>query len=394
MTKLLIKLFVKDYKETDNGVVRGRYGLLSSVVGIIINLLLATFKIIVGALFSMVSITASGFDNLTDCGSNIVSLISFRVSAKPADREHPFGHARIEYIASMIVAMLICVLGIELIISSAQKIFEPVAMVFQIIMIVSLGVSILFKIWLFFFYRKISKTIDSEVLRAAATDSLSDCLTNAAVIVSILISHFSGFNLDGYIGLAVAVVVIIAGIKIFKTTMNELLGEAPTKETIRKIKDIIFSHTGVFGVHDMIVHNYGPSRTYASVHVEVDADKSILESHDLIDVIEREISNKLKINAVIHMDPIVIDDPEVNTMRETTRELVRSVDNSYSVHDFRMVKGITHTNLIFDVAIPFESKAKEENVMSQIDAKIKEISEDYFTVITVERQVGLEEKDN
>ncbi|MEG1706764.1 MAG: cation diffusion facilitator family transporter, partial [Clostridia bacterium] len=256
------------------------------------------------------------------------------------------------------------------------------------------GVSILFKIWLFFFYRKISKTIDSEVLRAAATDSLSDCLTNAAVIVSILISHFSGFNLDGYIGLAVAVVVIIAGIKIFKTTMNELLGEAPTKETIRKIKDIIFSHTGVFGVHDMIVHNYGPSRTYASVHVEVDADKSILESHDLIDVIEREISNKLKINAVIHMDPIVIDDPEVNTMRETTRELVRSVDNSYSVHDFRMVKGITHTNLIFDVAIPFESKAKEENVMSQIDAKIKEISEDYFTVITVERQVGLEEKDN
>ncbi|MEG2158393.1 MAG: cation diffusion facilitator family transporter [Clostridia bacterium] len=394
MTKLLIKLFVKDYKETDNGVVRGRYGLLSSVVGIIINLLLATFKIIVGALFSMVSITASGFDNLTDCGSNIVSLISFRVSAKPADREHPFGHERIEYIASMIVAMLICVLGIELIISSAQKIFEPVAMVFQIIMIVSLGVSILFKIWLFFFYRKISKTIDSEVLRAAATDSLSDCLTNAAVIVSILISHFSGFNLDGYIGLAVAVVVIIAGIKIFKTTMNELLGEAPTKETIRKIKDIIFSHTGVFGVHDMIVHNYGPSRTYASVHVEVDADKSILESHDLIDVIEREISNKLKINAVIHMDPIVIDDPEVNTMRETTRELVRSVDNSYSVHDFRMVKGITHTNLIFDVAIPFESKAKEENVMSQIDAKIKEISEDYFTVITVERQVGLEEKDN
>ena len=388
MTELLCKLFVKDRENIGSPEVRRAYGTLASVIGIIVNILLAAGKIVVGLLFGAISLAGDGINNLSDAGSQIISLISFKMAAKPADRDHPFGHARIEYVASMIVSFFIMLVGFNLFRESVEKIFDAEQVTDDSnvwLMVGVLAVSILFKLWLVLFNRRIAKKIDSAVMRATAADSLSDAGASTAVLIAMLIFKFTGVDIDGYMGIAVAIVIFIAGIKILNDTKNSILGEAPSEEIVESIKDIVAEYPDALGIHDMIVHNYGPGRTMASLHIEVDGSKSVFESHDMIDVIERRLYEERGVQASIHMDPIVADDEEVNKMKALVCEKVKSIDERLDIHDFRFVKGVTHTNLIFDVYVPFEIKQSDEEIKKTIADKMFEVDKSYFTVVTVDR---------
>lgn len=391
MTKLLLKMFVKNYKDTDSAVARKSVGTLSSVVGIALNTLLSALKIAVGALFGLISVLADGLNNLTDCGSNVVSLVSFKLSSKPADKEHPFGHQRIEYVAGMIVAFIVLVLAFELGTESVTKIValckgESEEITFSWWTVAVLSAAVLVKLWMFFFNRKLGKTYNSDLLKATALDSISDVAATGAVLVSVIISHYAKVNLDGVMGLAVSLVIAIAGIKILKGTSGHLLGEAPDKELIEEIEERIKKYDGVYGIHDLNVHNYGPNKFYASVHVEVDAAVSILDSHDMIDGIERDFAENTNIILVIHMDPIVLNDPELDEYRREILQIVKSLDPTFDIHDFRMVKGPTHTNLIFDVAISYDTKLTKDEIAEYIQDKVTETHSDVYVVPTIERQ--------
>ena len=388
MTELLCRLFVKDRENTGSPEVRRAYGTLASIVGIIVNILLASGKIVVGLLFGAISLAGDGINNLSDAGSQIISLISFKMAAKPADRDHPFGHARIEYVASMIVSFFIMLVGFNLFRESIEKIFDESQVTDSSniwLMVVVLAVSILFKLWLVLFNRRIAKKIDSSVMRATAADSLSDAGASAAVLVAMLILKFTGFDVDGYMGILVAIVIFIAGIKILNDTKNAILGEAPSEEVIGQIKAIVAEYPDALGIHDMVVHSYGPGRTMATLHIEVDGSKCVFESHDMIDLIERRLYEECSVQASIHMDPIVADDEEVAKMRELVREKVKDIDERLDIHDFRFVRGVTHTNFIFDVYVPFEIKQTDDEVKKAIADKIFELDESYFTVVTVDR---------
>ncbi|MGN1207300.1 MAG: cation diffusion facilitator family transporter, partial [Eubacteriales bacterium] len=305
MTNLLCKLFVKDHQNLEDPRVRARYGVFSGIVGILVNLLLFAGKLIVGVIFSSVAIMADAFNNLSDAGSSIVSMVSFRISAKPADRDHPFGHARIEYLASMIVSFLILLIGFELITESIGSIRNPSDSPIDIIAMVILGASILMKVWLFFFYRGVGKKIDSGVLKASAFDSLSDVISTSAVLVTTIIIHFTGFTiLDGIVGLIVACLIIVGGIKILRENMNSILGEAPSEEIVDGIREVVREYPEALGIHDLIVHNYGPGHTIASLHIEVDGTQDLFALHDVIDNIERQMREQLQIECTVHMDPI------------------------------------------------------------------------------------------
>ena len=381
-------MFVKDRENIKSPAVRRSYGTLASVVGIIVNLVLAAGKIAVGMLFGAISLAGDGINNLSDAGSQIISFISFKMAAKPADRDHPFGHARIEYVASMIVSFFIMLVGWNLFRESLEKIFdaEQVTDGSNVwLMVAVLAVSILSKLWLVFFNRKIAKKIDSSVMRATAADSLSDAGASTAVLIAMLIFKFTGVDIDGYMGLAVAVVIFVAGIKILNDTKNSILGEAPSEEVIDGIKAIVAEFPEALGIHDMVVHSYGPGRFVANLHIEVDGSRDIYESHDMIDLIEKRLNSELGILSNIHMDPIVVDDAENDAMKAFVIEQVKAVDERLDIHDFRFVRGKTHTNLLFDISAPFELKMNNAEIIKAVQGKITEKKTDHFIVVNVDR---------
>ncbi len=388
MTELLCRLFVKDHKNTSDPHVRASYGTMVSIVGILVNLLLFGAKITIGTIVASVAITADAMNNLSDAGSQIISLISFRISAKPADREHPFGHARIEYVASMIVSFLVLLIGVELLKESIAKIFSPELPERSWVAVGILGGSVLFKLWLGFFNRKIGKRIDSGVMRATAADSLSDALSTSAVLIcTLLLLLFPSWNvnLDAYMGIVVAIFILIAGIKILLESKNSILGEAPSGEVVKEILETVKEYPEALGVHDMVVHNYGPGHIIASFHVEVDGEADIFVSHDVIDTIEQRLRRDFGIEATIHLDPIVTNDEEVAQLREQTAACVKRVEDCLQIHDFRFVKGESHSNLIFDVTVPFEIKRSDEELKCAISNEISKLNPSFFAVITVDR---------
>lgn len=385
MTNFLVHTFVKEYDKTSSPIVRGRYGLLAGFVGLACNILLFSLKILVGLLFGSIAIIADAVNNLSDAGSCIVTLIGFRLSNKPADEEHPYGHARVEYIAGMIVSFSVLLLGVQLMGSSVQKIFQPDAVEFSWLSVAVLCMAILIKFWMGLFYKKIGKAIDSTAIIANSADSMNDVYATGAVLLSTLLGKVTGWQLDGYAGGLVAVFIIISGIGLVRETLNPLLGAAPTQELVDKIENKLHSYDGVLGTHDLMIHNYGPERCFASVHVEVCAKEDILKSHDMIDNIERDFWEDLNIHLVIHLDPVVTDDEETNRMREVVKGILQELDEQLSMHDFRMVKGNTHCNLIFDVAVPPRYKMSDKELRALIDGRVKAYQEDYFTVITIDR---------
>lgn len=389
MTNLLLKLFIKDYNNTSDNSVRQKYGFLSGIVGIIVNIILATIKLIIGITVNSISITADAVNNYSDAGSSAVTLIGFKIANRPADEEHPFGHGRYEYIAGLIVSFVVLIFGFDLMKTSVERIFNPVSLNFSIIAVVALSVSILGKIWLAFFNKKLAKAINSPTMSAVATDCISDCAATAVTIVSLLISHFTSINIDSYLGICVAVIIFIAGINIIKETLNPLIGQAIDKETADKIRGELMSYEGIIGMHDLIIHSYGTNNTFGSVHAEVPANCNILEIHDTIDTIEREIKRKFGIEISIHMDPLVTDDKFVDEMKEMTFHLLSEIDDNISFHDFRVVSGPIHTNFIFDVVMPHSMKYSESEFIKIISDKFTEKNENYFAVVTVDRSFVL-----
>ena len=387
MTKFFFKTFVKGYVdgEKNSPEVRRACGSAVSIVGIIANIFLAAFKMLAGILSGSISITADAMNNLSDAGSQVVSFISFKISGKPADRDHPFGHARIEYVASMVVSFIVLLVGFELMMDSVAKILAPEPTNPGTLVIVILAASIAVKLWLFVFGRSAAKKINSDVVKAAATDSLSDAIATSAVLVSTIICSTTGLNTDGYMGVIVAVIVMIAGIKILNETKNSILGSAPEPELIDEIVRITREYPEALGIHDMVVHNYGPGNTIASFHVEVDGMQNVFHTHDVIDTIEKRLFLELSVRATVHMDPIVTDDERVTELREKVAALVITVDERLNIHDFRFVEGVTHSNLIFDVNVPFELKMSDEDVKRAISLKVSELDPKFFTVMTVDR---------
>ena len=385
MTEFLYRLFTggKCLSKSD---ARQRIGTWASIVGIITNVLLFAGKFLMGTLVGSISMRADGINNLSDAGSSVISLISFKISSKPADRKHPYGHARIEYVASMIVSFLILHIGLDFLMESIDKLLHPTSTEFSIVSIVVLGVSVLIKLALALFNSSLGKKIDSDVMKATAADSLSDALATTAVLISMLVMRFAGFDTDAYMGIIVAAIILVAGIKILAETKDHILGTAPDAEIIEAVHGIIRRYPEALGIHDMRVHNYGPGRTVASFHVEVDGSGDIFALHDAIDNMEKQVAEELSIECTIHLDPIVTDDERVSSLRDAAKRKVQEIDERLNIHDFRFVEGHTHTNLIFDVVAPFELKMSDEELVCAVGTKIKEISPDYFTVIAVDRE--------
>ena len=385
MQKFLIKRFVKNHEDIRSVKVREQYGKLTSIIGVCINLLLFATKFIVGTIFGSVSITGDAVNNLSDAGSSVISFISFRMSGKPADHKHPFGHARIEYIASSVVAVVILLIGVELFQKSIDKIQNPSDIHFSLITTVVLLLSIALKFWLYRFNMNLSKRIDSSVMQATATDSISDVLTTSTVLISTILSPLIGFQLDGYMGIGVTIFIMVSGFRILKKTMDHVLGKGPSAELIELIDTYIRKHIGVIGIHDLVVHDYGPNRNFASAHVEVDAKVDIMESHDMIDNIEREIELEYGIHLVVHLDPVIRDDPYVDDLRQFTEQVIASVDDTMSLHDFRIVRGQTHSNLIFDITVPFLCRMTDGLIIEEVQNKIKREDKKLHAVITIDR---------
>ena len=388
MVSLLSRLFIKNYKNTSDPRVRRDYGTLVSILGLIFNVILFGAKFAVGVIAGSVAIRADAVNNLSDAGSQMISFISFRISSKPADREHPFGHGRIEYVASLIVSFLVLHIGLDLLMESINKIREQAPSSKSWVSVAVLGGSIAVKLWIAYFNTKIGKRIDSSVMRATAADSISDVMSTGAVLVSTLVMLLFPsvtLNLDAYIGVIVAVLIMVSGVKILLEAKDSILGGAPSEEVIRQITEVADSCDGVLGIHDLEVHNYGPGHVIAALHVEVDGAKDIFESHDMIDNLEKRLRSECGICATIHMDPIVTDDEDVNRLRRQVTEVIASLGEGMNVHDFRFVRGNTHTNLIFDVAVPFECKLSDEEVRREVSSAVSQLDPSYFTVITVDR---------
>lgn len=362
--KFIYRLFIKDYQDIQNPKVKASYGKVSSIVGILLNVFLFAIKFLVGNLFHSVSIRADAFNNLSDAGSSVISFASFIFSSRPADEEHPFGHERLEYICSLVVSLLILLFSYELISSSIDQILHPKPLQFSLVMIGVLAISIIVKLFMYFYNTRYGKLISSSVMRATAIDSISDVMATSAVLIALIISKFSGLQLDGYMGIVVALFIAKSGIDIIRDTMNNILGEAPDPDFIQQTVSELLSYNGVLGVHDLVVHSYGSNKTFITAHAEVSAKENILVSHDLMDVIEKDFKEKKNIDLVIHMDPIDTDDPFTNELREKTKAMVKRIDESLSMHDFRVVKGHTHNNLLFDVVVPFNFKYSNEQLLA------------------------------
>ena len=381
MTGLLVRLFAKgDPKQPQ---VRAKTGKLSGFVGIICNILLCGFKMFVGFVSGAVSITADAMNNLSDATSSVVTLVGFRLAEKPADEDHPYGHARYEYLSGLAVAAMIIVIGFELAKTSLDKILHPEAVVFSVPMVLVLVGSVLVKLWLFFFNRKLGKRIDSATLAATATDSRNDVISTLAVLAAVLIEHFTALKIDGYMGMAVALFILYSGVTMAKDTISPLLGETASPELQELIIQVINSEPKILGYHDLMVHDYGPGQRFASMHVEMDEKESALECHEIIDALERICLKEHNIHLVIHYDPVVTDDPELDRMRNVVQEILTGIDSRISIHDFRMVQGKDNTNLIFDMALPAGRMQDQKQIKKQLDEQLnqQEICT-YHTVIT------------
>lgn len=379
----LVRRFIKNYQDTKDANVRTSIGKLSGIVGIFSNLFLFVIKFVIGTIVHSVSIQADGVNNLTDAGSNIISILSFHLANKPADKDHPFGHERTETIASLFVGILILVLGFETAKESISKVIHPGSIDFRIASVIILLISIIVKFWMYAYNKKLSKTYDSSLLEASALDSISDVCGTMAVLVSTLLSPVLHFNLDGYMGIVVSGIILYGAYGLLRDMINSLIGEAPDPELVHNIVDMIMAHPAILGVHDMMLHNYGPNKIFASAHVEVDSSKDIFETHDHIDNIEREVKENMNIDLVLHMDPVKVNDPETELYREKVVKAIHQIDPKWGFHDFRIVSGPTHVNLVFDLVIPFEEKYTQEEIEAML---LKHIQSDkkIYLVLTID----------
>lgn len=388
MNLRLLSIFVKNYRNTDDSSTRSKCASAASIVGILTNVFLSAMKLVIGIIAGSIAIIADAVNNVVDAASSVITLIGFKLASKPADKEHPYGHQRIEYVTGLIVSIVVCVLGLEFLKSSVDTLMNPTETDYSVPTLIILAVSIIAKLWQSTFYKAVGKHIDSGALIAASKDSRNDVISTAAVLIGALVSRFSGIELDGWLGLAVACYIIKSGIGLVIETADPLLGTPPTKEMVQSVGKRIMSYNGVLGLHDLMVHSYGPARTFASVHVEVDASRDVLESHDLIDNIEFDFRES-GIDLVIHLDPIITNDEDLREVRREVEAILaiagKECDTAFSMHDFRMVKGTTHTNVIFDVVIPFDCKYDNGYVSGLISEKIRALSKNYNAVITCDR---------
>ena len=384
MHTFLVKHFIKDSENTANLKVREAYGTLGSITGIVVNIILAIAKYFAGIISGSISVTADAINNLSDAGSSIISLVGVKLSTKPADKDHPYGHGRVEYISALAVSFVVLLMGIELFKSSVDKIINPVPVKFNILSLIILTVSILAKLWLGFFNKKLGEKINSAPMMAVMKDSFSDCLATGVALIAIVVSAFSDISIDGYLGVIVAGFIFLAGFNILKETMADLLGKPADKAFTQEIENKILSYDKIVGVHDMIIHDYGPGRKFASAHAEVSSQDDIMEIHDIIDLAERDILNEYGIVISIHTDPIITDDERINALKKMTVTIVKEISDEMSIHDFRVVDGPTHTNLIFDLIAPHKFHMSNEEIRKTIEDKLSKIDERYFVVITIE----------
>ena len=385
MTEFLVKRFVKDYQQTEAVQVRTAYGTLSSMVGIFCNVLLFGAKLLIGLLINSISVMADAFNNLSDAASSIIGFIGVKMAEKPADDDHPFGHGRIEYIAAFIVAFIVIQVGFSLFKTSLNKILNPESMSFKWISIVILSLSVAVKLWLSLFNRTLGKRINSKVMLATAADAMGDVVTTSATMLSIAVFGIFGVNIDGIVGIAVSVVVMLAGVNIAKDTLAPLIGEAIDPQLYEQISNFVESFEGILGTHDLIVHNYGPSKSMASIHAEVPNDVNVERSHEVIDQIEHEAARRFGLLLVIHMDPVETHDGRIREFRDMLGEVLTELDSRLSFHDFRMVDGVEHINLIFDLVVPREYKAAvQDNLKARISAAVRKRDPRCACVITVE----------
>lgn len=384
MFKILAKRIINDYQNTKNSKVREAYGSLCSILSIVCNITLVIFKFIIGLITNSIAIQADALNNLSDVGSNLASLFGFKLANKHPDAEHPYGHGRIEYIAGLIIAFLILMVGLQSLRDSVLKIITPQKVVFTYVALIILIFSILIKLWMASFNRYVAKMINSATLQAASQDSLNDVLATFATLISLLLSLVTDLPIDGIIGAVVSIIVLKAGIEIFKDTVDPLLGMAPDKELIKDIESYVLSFPTVLGIHDLMMHDYGPGRRFLTLHVEVDSGVNIMTTHDEMDIIERAILDKYHILTTIHMDPIDNEDTLTKELREVVNKVVKDINELYSIHDFRIVSGPTHTNLIFDVLIPSDDQIKHQILKDQINQRLFEINPNYHTVMQIE----------
>lgn len=385
MTDFLVRRFIKNAHEGNNPAVRTAYGQLAGAVGIVCNALLCAAKLAVGTLSGSISITADAVNNLSDASSSIITLVGFKLSARPADDEHPYGHARIEYLAGLAVSLLIVLIGFELARTSVGKILNPTQVEFSLALVFVLAVSMGVKLWMMLFNRTIGRRIESSTLEATAADSRNDVITTGAVLLATVVSHFAGVSLDGWMGLAVALFILWSGIGILKDTVNPILGEAPSPELARHIAQKILSYEGVLGTHDLMVHDYGPGRRFGSAHVEMDAAEDVMKSHNIIDNIERDFAQNENLQFVLHFDPILVGDEAVGTKRAWMQEKLKQISPQLSLHDFRMVAGPSHTNLIFDVVTPQHFPLSDKELKERIQTLVEHEDVKYYTVVTVDK---------
>lgn len=384
MSDLLVKLFIKDCNNTKSETVREKYGLLSGIVGIFVNICLTCAKFFIGAITNSIAITGDALNNLSDAGSCIVTLAGFKMANLKPDKEHPFGHGRLEYIAALIVGFLVEMMGFELIKSSIDKIRNPQPVIFSIPAVIVLLLSIAGKLWLALFNRHLGKKINSPALTAVVADSIGDITATSFTLLALILSKFTTLPLDGFFGIAVALFIMYSGYGILKETIGIILGTPPSKELVDELIIFIMSHPGVMGIHDLMIHSYGANRMFASVHIEILSSEDILKAHDVIDLIEKEVLERFGIQLVAHLDPLIVDDKRINDLREMTQNIVSEMDESFKIHDFRVVEGPTHTNLIFDMVVPYDCKRSEKELTNELVQKLKEKNETYFAVVTIE----------
>ena len=383
MIEFLIRRFVPDWQQVQRTDVRERYGTLAAAVGILSNIFLCIIKGLIGLFSGSIAVTADAVNNLSDAGSSVITLLAFKIAGKPADEEHPYGHARMEYISGMAVSFIIILLGLELMGSSFEKILHPEEVGVSALTYLVLIVSIAVKLWQGMFNRNLGKRISSEALQATAADSLNDVFSTGAVLLSTLVYQFTAIPIDGWVGMLVAIFITVSGVKLIMETGSPLLGQAPDPQMVRELEEKITAYDGVIGIHDLQVHNYGPGRVFATVHAEVPANRDILVSHDIIDNIEREVGHEMNLNLVIHMDPVVTDDERLNQLHAQVQQIVAGIDSNLSMHDFRAVFGPTHTNLVFDVVVPPGFSLSDSELSRRIEQQVQTLGS-YFCVITVD----------
>lgn len=387
MITLLAKLFVKESE--DKAKTRQAYGMLCGLVGILLNICLFIGKFLAGTISNSIAITADAVNNLSDAGSSLVTLLGFKLAGQKPDTEHPFGHGRIEYVSGLVVAAAILLMAYELIRDSIEKIIHPEETEFSLLIVLILVASILVKMYMSFYNNSIGKKIDSAAMRATATDSLSDTCATTVVLIATIVEHYTGFAIDGYCGVLVALFIFYAGFSAAKDTLDPLLGQKPDHDLVKQIEEIVMSHDDVCGIHDLIVHDYGPGRQIISLHAEVPAEGDIMGIHDLIDNIETELREKLGCEATIHMDPIVTSDEHIKEVKKHVISVIEEIDSNLTIHDFRMVVGPTHTNLIFDVVSPFKFRLSDDELRLEIQKRIQEkLGAEYFVVIKIDKPIS------